>query len=310
MNLSIIIPHYNSVSLLRRLLESIFNETEKSEVIVVDDNSTEDLSDFELLKADYEGKVVFLTNDSGIKGPGAARNVGLNHVTGDWLIFADSDDYFINGWYKTVESFFEENYDIVYFNPRSENIVTGKPGSRTALYSRYVKEYCVSDNKSDYEKYLRYFFVVPWSKLIRVSLIRDNKIMFDRLMYSEDVMFSVKVGFNAKSVMGDIRTIYCVTEGDETLSTDNSLKAGEVRLEVLARRNMYLRQHLCKNDYTFCMLRMNAYRRYVSACRESKSIKKALEYYRLYKDNRVPMFRSFLHEVKCSLSFRKKTKKN
>ena len=88
--LSIIIPHYNTKSLLFRLLDSI-KWNNDTEVIVIDDNSSESEFDINELKLKYpSGK--FLTNYRN-KGAGGARNCGIEKSTGKYLMFADSDDF-------------------------------------------------------------------------------------------------------------------------------------------------------------------------------------------------------------------------
>ena len=75
--ISIIIPHYNTPALLKRLLDSIgFHED--VQIIVIDDNSTKDISLYQAVQKEYQSDhTIFLKNDSGKKGAGAARNIGL-----------------------------------------------------------------------------------------------------------------------------------------------------------------------------------------------------------------------------------------
>ncbi|NLN92988.1 MAG: glycosyltransferase [Candidatus Hydrogenedens sp.] len=83
---SIIIPTYNSVGTLLPLLESLEEQrTENTEVIVVDDGSTdgteEALQSFNLryFKQAKRG------------GPAAARNRGAREALGEWFVFTDAD---------------------------------------------------------------------------------------------------------------------------------------------------------------------------------------------------------------------------
>ncbi|WP_305818591.1 glycosyltransferase family 2 protein [Photobacterium leiognathi] len=72
--LSIIVPHYNSLIKLERLLKSI-PDNEKIETIVIDDNS--DIEESALNLTMKFPNVIFVLNDYG-KGPGSARNKGLD----------------------------------------------------------------------------------------------------------------------------------------------------------------------------------------------------------------------------------------
>lgn len=83
---SIIIPTFNRRELLRRTLDSIPG-AEDSEVIVVDDGSTE--GTLEMLQSMGDRIRAFSQLQ---QGPGAARNRGAAEAAGDYLAFLDSDD--------------------------------------------------------------------------------------------------------------------------------------------------------------------------------------------------------------------------
>jgi glycosyltransferase involved in cell wall biosynthesis len=85
---SVIIPTYNRARLLGRAIESVLAQTfHDYELIVVDDGSTD--STRELL-ATFHGKLTPLIQTH--HGVSAARNLGIEHSTGDLLAFLDSDD--------------------------------------------------------------------------------------------------------------------------------------------------------------------------------------------------------------------------
>ena len=88
--ISIIIPHYNSTEMVRKLIDSIPVDN-RIQTIIVDDNSSEDLFELEqyLSQLPNDKKVELYKNNTGVKGAGSARNVGLDHAEGKWLLFAD-----------------------------------------------------------------------------------------------------------------------------------------------------------------------------------------------------------------------------
>lgn len=77
---SIIIPHFNSPHKLRRLLLSI-PERDDLQIVVVDDTSTKMISEFEALKHEFSYVEFYSTVING--GGGKARNIGLDHATGN-----------------------------------------------------------------------------------------------------------------------------------------------------------------------------------------------------------------------------------
>lgn len=88
---SVVIPAKNRIPFLKEALRSVYKQSANvnMEVIVVDDLS--DISIERNLKKLFP-KVKFLLNNKKIHGPGAARNIGLNNSTGDYVAFLDSDD--------------------------------------------------------------------------------------------------------------------------------------------------------------------------------------------------------------------------
>lgn len=89
MNISVVIPCYNSESYISDTLISTLNQTiDKIEIVLVDDGSSD--STVKLAKKFLRSSDVII--ESGHLGVAAARNVGVLHSTGDLISFLDSDD--------------------------------------------------------------------------------------------------------------------------------------------------------------------------------------------------------------------------
>jgi len=92
MKFSLIIPVYNVEEYLEKCLESIINQSYKDfEAIVVNDgtkDSSQDIID-KYVKKDKRIKSYIKENG----GLSDARNYGIRYVTGDYIVFIDSDDY-------------------------------------------------------------------------------------------------------------------------------------------------------------------------------------------------------------------------
>ena len=89
---SIIVPIYNVEAYLRRALDSILSQTHKEwEAILVDDGSTDGSGRIaeEYAESDRRFQVIHKANG----GQSEARNVGLQHARGEFLLFLDADDF-------------------------------------------------------------------------------------------------------------------------------------------------------------------------------------------------------------------------
>ena len=102
--ISIIVPVYNVAPYLRECLESIAGR--RVEVICVDDGSTdgsaEILDEFQReTNGQGEGWRIVVVHQANA-GVAAARNAGLEQVTGEWVMFLDGDDMLRPGWFAAV----------------------------------------------------------------------------------------------------------------------------------------------------------------------------------------------------------------
>lgn len=114
---SIVIPTFNRARLLGQALESVFaQEFTDYEVIVVDDGSTDD-TQAELAR--YGERVRVLRQEN--QGQGAARNLGIEHARGSYVVFLDSDDV----WFPWTLAVWRQAIQM-YSGP---SVVMGTPAS-------------------------------------------------------------------------------------------------------------------------------------------------------------------------------------
>ena len=110
--ISVITPCYNSYDYLDNCFESLINQTigiENIEIIFVNDASTdntaEKLNSFEAL---YPDSVLVIHLDENVK-QGGARNVALQYVSGEYMVFVDSDDWVDSSYLETVYNIAKEH---------------------------------------------------------------------------------------------------------------------------------------------------------------------------------------------------------
>lgn len=242
---SIIIPHFNSADLLKKMLDSI-PQRDDLQIIVVDDNSTEKKLDG--LIQEYH-KVLFYQNDNLGHSAGKCRNIGLEHASGEWLLFGDADDYFEKGLWGKIEPYLSQTeYDIIYFKPTSVYLDTTEPANRHIRSCKLIDDYCIHKNFINETK-LRYLWEPPWSKLIRRSIISGNGIKFDCTMVANDIMFSMKAAKAAKAISASNETIYVITKSNGSLTATLSRENFEIRLDVGIGKYQFLKECLTKEEW-------------------------------------------------------------
>lgn len=245
--LSIIVPHYNSADLLAKLLSTIPNDP-KIEVIVVDDHSTRKLAELSDCKRQYGNRnIYFFENEIGKKSAGAARNTGIKYAKGRYLLFADADDWFLDGFWNAVKRNIVSGADVIYFAPTSQKI-NGRKTGRHIYYERLVKDY-LADTSYQNELKLRYLYWSPCSKLIKRSVVVKNNIFFDEIQYSNDIMFMAKLGNAVNTIKASADVIYCILEHGGSLTSRKSESVSMMRRKVYCRYYFYLWGRLCRSDF-------------------------------------------------------------
>jgi glycosyltransferase involved in cell wall biosynthesis len=200
-NYSIIIPHYNIPDLLVRCLRSI-PKRDDVQVIVVDDNSPDNDKYIPTIPELSEENVEFyVTKDR--KGAGHVRNIGLQHAVGKWLIFADSDDFFVDDFSNILDEYVNDSSDIIFFNIKScDCYETGKLLS--SKKDRLFREY----EKTGNEMLFRVGGTEPWGKIIKRELVEKYNIKFQETLGHNDLLFSVMTGIKANKVKIVNRPLY------------------------------------------------------------------------------------------------------
>lgn len=149
--ISVLIPCYNSEKYLKRLFESLLNQTITDfEIIIVNDGSTDNSEKIILeYKKKFKSKkinLIYLVQEN--KGQASAINNALKYVNTEYMIWTDSDDYYEIDAFEVLSKVLDENKKISYVkgNPifRNENdlsiIEIPKPieEKKTNLFEDYL----------------------------------------------------------------------------------------------------------------------------------------------------------------------------
>lgn len=237
---SIIIPHKNTVNLLQRCLDSI-PERQDVQVIVIDDNSDPHIVDFEHFPGLERQNVEVFFLKSG-KGAGHARNVGLMHAKGNWLLFADADDYYSEGFLETLNKYLTPNLDILYYNVFSD--ATCETHNRAQHINKLYDEYFSS--KSSYINIIKFSIWVPWNKVFSHQFIKSNNIKFDEIPVGNDAFFSLLAGKFAEKVNVINEKLYCITYQEGSISySSTTYERTLLYLEINARINSFYKKNNC-----------------------------------------------------------------
>lgn len=186
-NISVIMPVYNSEAFIKRSLESLITQSFNSfEVLIIDDGSTDKTGDICDGYANADNRIRIFHKQNG--GVASARQMGIEHAQGEYIIHFDADDFassnMLSEMYSTALA---SNADIVIadFYEKLQNGTV-----------RYVKQNFESSLSSDVliDILERRLFGALWHKLIRKDLYTQKKISFlQNVNYCEDVLIEAKL---------------------------------------------------------------------------------------------------------------------
>lgn len=231
---TIIIPHKNIPSLLKRCLDSIPCRPD-IEIIVVDDNSNEE-SIKELQKIRLSNLQIVYTTEN--KGAGYARNIGLKIAKGQWIIFADADDVFEPDFDKILNILSNDDMsDIVNFDVTSRNSETNQPNNEIEK----INYHCTNEKFIKDPMSFKYITLVPWGKIISKKFIQEFNLSFEEIKYGNDLRFASLCDFYCRSrkiipIIG-----YCWMHRQNSLWRQSNQEWAEIRHRVLVGTGLLMR---------------------------------------------------------------------
>ncbi|GAA2619073.1 bifunctional glycosyltransferase/CDP-glycerol:glycerophosphate glycerophosphotransferase [Paractinoplanes durhamensis] len=184
--LSIVLPVYRVQGYLRQCLDSVLSQSfQDFEIVAVDDCSPDYSGEILAEYASRDPRVRVITSPSNV-GLGQARNLGLEHATGEYVWFLDSDDWLATGALAAVAARLRTT--------RADLLIVGwdrvhwhgavRAGSAKALLSGAPEVFSVAE----WPKALEVLHVA-WNRVVRRELLGQHDLGFATGWY-EDVSFS------------------------------------------------------------------------------------------------------------------------
>ena len=228
---TVIIPHKNRQQLLRRCLNSL-PRRDDIQIIVVDDNSDPEEVDFSNFPGLQEKNVeVYFTKEG--KGAGYARNVGLDYAKGEWVLFADSDDQYLDNLEEEMDKNVNSNMDMIIYRQKRKDV----NGNAICCYYDNMFDEAAKGNIES----LKLGYVCPIAKFIKKQLIEKYHIRFQEVMYSNDVLFALKVYHFSNNIQFVNKQIYCVYESTKSLMRNTNWENPYTRTKVGLKAFAFLR---------------------------------------------------------------------
>tara|TARA_A100001011_G_scaffold382723_1_gene452937 strand:- start:3687 stop:4940 length:1254 start_codon:yes stop_codon:yes gene_type:complete len=198
---SYIIPCYNSEKHIIKCLENLKKNNHQNEIILVDDNSTDNTIKTVLnFKKTNKIKNIKIIKNSKNLGPGSSRNKAIRAASGQYVIFLDSDDSVNNNEiYKIKKKIIKNKYpDLVLGLYSKDNF----PFSNKFIFKGIAGEKMFSNYQliKLFNKH-NVVFEEAWPFIVKKKFLEKKKITFPQIKINEDQVFTNLMLFNTKIIL-------------------------------------------------------------------------------------------------------------
>ncbi len=198
MELSIIVPVYNTKDYLNKCVDSLLAcDCTDCEILLIDDGSTDGESGALCDRlAEANSQIIRVIHQKN-KGLGGARNTGIEAAKGEFLFFVDSDDWVVAGALDRLKEAVGKNpeADIVSFGFLLEDEQGVRPFHQGSDFN--------TTRIFTLEERPEYMLLAPnaWCRIWRKSLFVDHHIYFPDRAWYEDIRLGTKLFPLAKKIV-------------------------------------------------------------------------------------------------------------
>ncbi len=212
-------PCYNSCEFIDEVVTNVRRQIENKniEFLIIDDCSTDNT--YRKIKDKQSPQIKVFKNSVNL-GPNFSRNYGLKKACGRYVLFLDSDDFFVDSIFDFIEAFSKNNiFDILSFG---FNFIS----QDKKLLSRHVFRNEVIYNSSILKNFLHgKIYTVCWNKIYNRSFLIDNNICFvEDKIHGRDSIFTLDCCFYAKKIIMIDEILYYAKVRKGSFSRNFSLK--------------------------------------------------------------------------------------
>lgn len=184
---SLIIPIYNAEAFLRKCLNSILNQNFFSfEVICVNDGSNDTSQNICLDYVRKDNRIKLYNQHN--QGVSAARNMGIDHAEGEYIVFIDSDDWIDHDFLDNLHThLIISNPDILFYG-----FYEDMPSLVNPVLFDEISGFYQNPGEGIYQLEKIRRFGYAWCKVFKTSIIKEYDLYFEDLIsFREDEIFTL-----------------------------------------------------------------------------------------------------------------------
>lgn len=258
LKISVVVPVYNCEKYIERAIESVIKQTyDNWELIIVNDGSKDSSLQIAQKFAGKDKRMKVIDREN--QGVSVARNIGIDEVSGDLLMFLDADDWFEEKAFEIIAECWDGTAQMILFDYwdvpengekqyrkrfQGERVVFGENGEKSIGDLEVVIA-----NVYSWLGGMQTLVGVPWGKVFDASYIKKNKIEYPKgIINCEDVIFNLKAIDGMESVLYLSEPIYDYYMNMDSLSNVAFKKNGEKLINNFLTVNQYAEQILLNKN--------------------------------------------------------------
>lgn len=209
--LSIIIPMYNVEKYLAECVSYIKLHDINYEILMINDGSPDNSLTVATKLAETNPIIRVISQEN--KGLGGARNTGINHANGKYILFLDADDILIKQDFNFLK---DASEDIIEFSAQlismDQKLIKSIPKSVVADISGkdYVCRFGLISSACN--------------KVYKKDFLILNKLFFKEFIYSEDIHFNARAFYLAKKVASNQEVLQQFRQSPNSITRNRSFE--------------------------------------------------------------------------------------
>lgn len=184
MDISVIVPVYNSAKSIERCLKSVLNQTSKAtlQIIVVNDGSKDNTVDIvrQFIKIEGVDNIEIIDKTNG--GVSSARNVGMMAAKGRWIALLDSDDEWLPEKIERQLAVLHAHPDIDFLGCNVTSWTAGILGIKKTKLTKIKL----------WEQFISWYPSTP-TVIFKREVISDVGIYDENMTHAEDGQFLLRI---------------------------------------------------------------------------------------------------------------------
>lgn len=287
---SIIVPVYNAESNLQRCVDSLLKQDySNTEIILINDGSTDKSGSICERFRDAYSNIIYIKKDNG--GVSSARNTGLENAHGNYIVFADSDDYLeLDCCSKLVSAIKSYDADIVF----SGHYTVQKDKILDRHEMKSSGSYILSESAGIIVELFNTGIVnQPFGKIFKKDKI--TSLFKSHLSLGEDLVFVLEYLTNCESIAVIPGAYYAyVSDNENSLSKKYRQDGAKIALELYKYSVKITNKIWPKNEEITKIFEERLLKNiiaYAEVIIRTNTLKRKQKINKLIEINRIPEFR-------------------